>query len=269
VNKNISTIVTLYKTPLEKLNNLKQYKVFKLMLFEQEGSSYARANIKKILKFKFKYFFSRENIGLSKSSNFLFKNVKTRFFLFTQPDIKINSKSILALKRIIIQNKDLIFVTPNFSINSKIKKKNISFVKKINAACMMCDANKLKKIGFFDEDYFLYWEDIDLIKKINDSNYKMAIANNIFAKHDSSQSSENTMRIRFLRQSNFIYGELLYDFKHKKLRKIKIIRKLLQNSFLFFFNIFIFQLKVGLINLAHLIGVCKFIFYYLKKKLKL
>ena len=31
---------------------------------------------------------------------------------------------------------------------------------------MVCDVDKLKKIGFFDEDYFLYWEDIDLIKKL-------------------------------------------------------------------------------------------------------
>ena len=38
----ISTILTLYKTPLNKLDNLKQYKDFKLSLFEQEGSEFSK-----------------------------------------------------------------------------------------------------------------------------------------------------------------------------------------------------------------------------------
>ena len=28
---------------------------------------------------------------------------------------------------------------------------------------MMCDTKKVKKLGFFDENFFLYWEDKDLI----------------------------------------------------------------------------------------------------------
>ena len=36
---------------------------------------------------------------------------------------------------------------------------------------MLCDVKKLKKIGFFDEDFFLYWEDIDLIERINNSKF--------------------------------------------------------------------------------------------------
>ena len=40
---------------------------------------------------------------------------------------------------------------------------------------------KIKEIGLFDEDYFLYWEDIDLIKRVNQSKYRMILANNIFA----------------------------------------------------------------------------------------
>ena len=40
---------------------------------------------------------------------------------------------------------------------------------------MMCDVKKLKKIGFFDEDYFLYWEDIDLMKKLIVSNIKWSL----------------------------------------------------------------------------------------------
>ena len=132
---------------------------------------------------------------------------------------------------------------------------------------MLTKVSKLKKIKFFDEDYFLYWEDIDLMKKINKTNYKMVMVNYIFAKHLSSQSSENNLKTKFLRSSNFTFGEFIYDYKYKKLRIIKILRKILQNLTLFFFNLFIFQFKKSFINLSNIYGVLKFILYYLKKSL--
>jgi GT2 family glycosyltransferase len=263
MNKNITVIVTLYKTPLSKLNNLTNYKNYKLLIFEQEGNSNSKKKISNILNFKFRYFFNKRNIGLTKSSNLLLKKVKTKYCLFTQADINISSNSILKLFNIIKYKKESILITPNLS-----KKKNnkiFKFVKKINAACVLFDVKKIKKIGFFDEDYFLYWEDIDLIQRINKSNYKMISSSKIYAHHDGSQSSKNDSKVLYLRSKNFTYGEFVYDYKNNKLRFIKIIRKFIQNLFLFFFNIIRFQLKDSLKNLANLNGILKFIFYYLKK----
>ena len=31
---------------------------------------------------------------------------------------------------------------------------------------MLCDLKKVKKLGFFDENFFLYWEDIDLMENL-------------------------------------------------------------------------------------------------------
>jgi len=265
VIKNISTILTLYKTPLNKLNNLKQYKDFKLLLFEQEGSKFSEKKLRKILKFKFKYYFSKKNIGLSKASNFLLSRVKSKYLLFTQPDILIKKKEILNLQKIFRINKDIIFVTPNMFQKKKNKKKKIRYTKKIKAACILCDVEKLKKIEFLDEDFFLYWEDIDLMKRINHSKYKMVIADNIFAEHHSSQSSENSIKIQHLRTLNFIFGELVYDLKYQKFRFIKVARKLVQNFVLFFFNLIRFQLKGSLNNFSKICGTLKFILYYVKK----
>tara|TARA_B100000989_G_scaffold210972_1_gene160082 strand:- start:3433 stop:4239 length:807 start_codon:yes stop_codon:yes gene_type:complete len=264
VIKKISIILTLYKTPFKKLNNLKQYKDFELLLFEQEGSKFLEKKLQKILKFKFKYYFSKKNIGLSKASNFLLSRVKSKYLLFTQPDIFIKKKEILNLKKIFKIDKSIIFVAPNMFSKKKEKKNKIRYTKKIKAACLLCDVKKLKKIGFFDEDFFLYWEDIDLMKRINHSKYKMVIADNIYANHDSSQSSENTLKIQHLRTLNFMFGELIYDLKYKKFRFIKIVRKIVQNFVLFFFNLIRFQLKDSLNNFSKMCGVVKFILYYLK-----
>ena len=264
MGKKTSIIITLYKTPKDKLENLKSYNNYPLFIFEQNANEFSKKFLHDRLKMNFKYFFSKENIGLSKSSNFLLKKVKTRYCLFTQADIKISSHSIQKMEKIFNLNKDIIFVTPNFSKPKITKKKDVEYKKKINAACILIDVKKIKKLGFFDEDYFLYWEDIDLMDKINRSKYSMVLANNIRAHHDGNQSSKSDYRVRFIRNMNYIYGEFVYDLKHNNFRFVKLFRKLFQNLFLFFFNIIRFQLKDSFTNLANLKGLIKFIIYYLK-----
>lgn len=259
----ISVIVTLYKTPEKMLKNLNAYKEFKLNIFEQEGNQKKKKNLECLLNFKFAYFSDYKNIGLAKSSNYLLSKIKTDYCLFTQSDVVIKKKEILRLKKIFDLNKNIIFVTPNFSKNKK--KKRIEFTKKINAACIMIDMKKVKKVGLFDEDYFLYWEDIQLMEKINNSKFKMVVANNIFANHLVSKSTVKNRKIDFIRNMNFIYGELVFDYKQKKLRFIKIFRKFIQNFILFIFNIIFFQLNNVYISLSKIFGILKFIKFYLKK----
>ena len=267
MNKDISVITTLFKTPIQKLNNLKNYKKFKTLIYEQEAEKNSKIKLTKYLNFKFKYFSSPKNIGLSKSSNFLLKKVKTKYCLFTQADIQISYQSILRLKRLLKKNKNIICISPSFKFKKKFKE--INFKKKINLACVLIDVKKMRQIGFFDKDFFLYWEDIDLMDKINKSKFKMAEANHVLFKHDSSQSTESNNKILIIRSSNYIFGELLYDFKNRKIRIIKVIRKLIQNIILFFFNIIRFKLKDSIKNYANFLGIIKFILFYIKKILKL
>jgi len=266
-NGDITVIITLYKTPKAKLINLIQYKNFKNILFEQESDNSSKKKIKKNLHFKFKYYSSKKNIGLSKSSNFLLKKVNTKYCLFTQADVKISEKSINLLKKILSKNKNVILVGPNFKRNkSKNKSKQYSFVKKLDAACMLCDVKKLKKIEFFDEDFFLYWEDIFLMNKINKSNYKMIFANNAKAIHGVGKSTERNLKVQFIRNSNFKYGELLYDYKLIKLRLLKIIRQFFQNIIFLIINFVSFKKKNFFQNLAIITGILKFLKFYLLKK---
>jgi GT2 family glycosyltransferase len=187
--------------------------------------------------------------------------------LFTQADITIKEKSINSLKMILSKNDDVIFIGPNFkNIKSKNKSIKYSFVKNLNAACMLCDVRKLKKIGFFDEDFFLYWEDIFLMNKVNKSNYKMIFANSTRAFHSGGKSTENNLKVQFIRNSNFKYGELVYDYKLNKLRPLKIIRQFSQNIIFLVINIIVFKKEFFYKNLSIIKGIIKFIkFYFLKK----
>ena len=63
-----------------------------------------------------------------------------------------------------------------------------------------------------------------------------------------------------------MYGELLYDYKIKKIRLIKIFRKFFNIIFLSIFFILTFQIKNFWIHFAKICGILKYINIFLKKK---
>ena len=48
--------------------------------------------------------------------------------------------------------------------------------------------------------FSFFWTDTDLVKRVNESNYKMAISKNSFALHKMSTSSNNKISINLLRE---------------------------------------------------------------------
>ena len=94
MSSDITVILTLFNTPEKSIRRLVQYKKYKLIIFNQASDLNDKKRLKKILKIDYKYFFSSKNLGLSKSSNFLLSKVKTKYCLFTQPDIIISNSAI-------------------------------------------------------------------------------------------------------------------------------------------------------------------------------
>ena len=168
-------------------------------------------------------------------------------------------------------NKNIIFAGPMFDINENLSEnkkliKNFKLKKKLDASLMICDLQKVKKIGFFDEDYFLYWEDKDLMERVNNSDYTMIQVENSFVSHDGGKSTIDNSKVKFIRRINFKYGELLFDSKYKKIRIIKIIRQILQNLFFIPLNLIIFNKTKLIENISQILGILKFIKYIFLKK---
>lgn len=269
----LSVIIVLYKTPLSKIKNLRNYKNLNLYIFEQQGSEDRKKIIYKKLRFKFNYFYSKKNIGLAKAVNYLIDKIDTKYCLMSEPDITINFENIRKLEKIIKKNKNFIVVGPKYTtkrnlINKKEKKINYKIRKFIDPSCILFNVKLIKKIEFYDEDYYFYWEDIDLMKRINKTKYKIIELQNIFALHEQSTSSINSLQVKLVKSANFKYGEFLFDYKHKNVRLIKLIRQLFQNFFFFLLHTFTINKKI-LTSLGYIIGIFKFIFYLIKIRLKI
>jgi len=266
MQSDITIIILLYNTPIKLIKNFKAYKKFKVIIMDQSNDKIFKEKLLKILPNIKNYTLSKKNLGFAKGVNKLVKKVKTKYFFCTQADVSINEKSILELKKTFFNNKKAAIVIP--SVNSKKflfknKKKELE-VRNIIGATFLSDKKKFIELGMFDEDFFFYWEDMELSNRINKSNYQMFVNKRSKAIHRNSRSSIDNLKIDIIRNKNFIFGEMLYDYKVKKIRKLKIIRKLLQNLFFLFFNIFSFKLKASVISLAKISGILIFLRFCIK-----
>jgi len=269
-NTDISVIILLYKTNEKKLKNLINYKKFNIYILDQSNDHKTKTILLKLLPNIKYYKVSTINKGFAAGVNFLVKKIKSEYFFCTQADVNINFNSIINLKKVFKKKNDCIIAIPKTNIKKKFNyKKNFIKVKSFYGSTFMADRKKFLEIGSFNEDYFFYWEDIDLSKKITYfSKYNIYKCQNSIASHDSGNSSLNDKKTKFLRYTFFKYGEYLYQYNFKKLKLIKMIREpILLILNLFYCLITIQKLKFSE-KLYNLNGIFVFYKFLLKKNFK-
>ena len=206
----------------------------KIIVVENSGDKITKS----ILESKYenvKCILAPENLGMGAGNNFGISFVQTDFAFILNPDV-ILEKS--AIEEIITASKNLemfgliapisnnlnypnykIFKKNNFSIN-----KDIPFrVESVDGYAMVLNIKKLKQLdhfknnNFFDENFFLYLENDDLCKRINDNNNKIFIVptskiNHLGGKAVSKQYNE---QIELSRNWHWMWSKFYFNKKHK------------------------------------------------------
>lgn len=117
--------------------------------------------------------------------------------------------------------------------------KDFSTIHEVDAmtgACMVMKNETLKKIGYFDERFFMYSEDMDLCRRFRDKGYGIIFYPEIEIIHHKyksglSSSDENTKK----KISNHFYNSfLLYYDKHYNNKWYYKITKPLISAFIYF-----------------------------------
>lgn len=80
--------------------------------------------------------------------------------------------------------------------------KKVLEVDHVAGAAMMIKRSMLEDIGYFDETFFLYFEDLDFSLRAKQAGYKILIDPEIVADHDLSSSSNPIQRIFYQWQSH-------------------------------------------------------------------
>ena len=92
--------------------------------------------------------------------------------------------------------------------------KSISYVK---GFAIFINKEEFKEIGFFDENFFLYFEEIDLCKRVIEMNKKIFYIPEAKVKHLGGQSHTNDINVpmELSRNWHWMWSSFYYHKKHK------------------------------------------------------
>lgn len=201
---------------------------------------------KKIIKKKFPkiiYITSKKNLGYGAANNIGIKKAKNSNVLILNPDAIITKKNYKKLENYInkinnygillplIQNKNSEIV-----LKKKIDKPKLANFKDIgrgyvSGCAMLINKDKLKKIGFFDEKFFLYKEETDLIKRCSDNMIKVYMLPRCYVKHIGTSSHNNALNFQMELSRNWHWMWSNFYFYKKNFSFFYAFLKMFGNIF--------------------------------------
>ena len=103
---------------------------------------------------------AKENLGYAKGNNIGLKEVKTNYALILNPDTLLDKEAILNFFKFLEKTKEFAIVGPGKQGTE------ISQVEYLKGYALFLNLSEFKEIGYFDENFFMYLEDIDLCKRV-------------------------------------------------------------------------------------------------------
>ena len=162
-----------------------------------------------------------QNLGYAKGNNFGLSRVKTKFALILNPDAKLDKNAISNF--LISANK-----VKDFSIIGPAKQKEKSFddsnkekddlfeVDNLKGFAMFLNLESFKEIGFFDENFFIYLEEMDLCKRVKNKKKKIYLDKKIIVYHEggSSHNENINYEMELSRNWHWMWSKFYFNRKH-------------------------------------------------------
>jgi GT2 family glycosyltransferase len=224
--------------------------------------------VKKYLENKFsnvEVIITKQNLGYGKGNNFGISKVKTQYAFILNPDAILEKNCLSELSKAQINlNDDFTILAPNLSNNygyfSSPKNNLQNEILEVDYVKGFAILINLKKINFdkiFDENFFLFLEEIDLCKRIKNSGGKIFVAMNSKVQHSGKQASEYSFNIELCRNWHWMWSLFYYNYKHfGVLVAYKVtISKFFSSIFKLFVALVFFNKKNFLIHYYRLNGL--------------
>ena len=166
--KDITIIIASFKSEKKIKNCLNSIdNQVKVLVIENSND----INIKENLEKKYtnvECFLAGSNIGYGSANNIGLKRVKTKYALILNPDATLQTSALENFIKATEKINDFAIMAPYIQVEkNKFDKnylKNTSPVKveNVKGFAMFLNMSDFKDVGFFDESFFFYFEEIDL-----------------------------------------------------------------------------------------------------------
>lgn len=235
---NLTVVIVTYKTSDEILSKCISSinKNIKIIIVENSNDKKYIKNITK--KFKnTKVIFSGKNIGYGAGNNLGINFVKTEYLMISNPDVIYNKTFFNNLKFYLESKINFSVIGPSYnnknyspygSFNNqfddqlKKKKYDSNFLKEVDwviGCSMILNLKKIKLKNFFDENIFLYFEEVDLCKRIKNTGGKIFNSSKLIINHfgtagSFTKSQEDKILYEKLKNWHFFWSLFYFQKKH-------------------------------------------------------
>lgn len=212
------------------------------------------SNDKKLNAFKkkfstYKFVSNLGNYGFSSGNNFGIRQAKGEFFMFLNPDTIVEKSAVLSIIQLAKQNldygiiscttlntkgkpeKEIRFFPKVFtffgitrSIYQRVNKRKISekysktkdvvFPDWVSGSLIFISKKWFELVDGWNEDYWLYFEDVDLCKRVSDAGGKIALKRNVSIIHNHGGSSRLNLKTSALTKTEVIISKHVYINNH-------------------------------------------------------
>ncbi len=281
--KNLTIVIVLYKESFQLISKtLSTINSFKKIIIDNDNNIDLEKKIKSEFNIE-KYILNKKNNGFSSGYNQGIRMSDTKYTLVLGPDCIITEKDILILIKRLIENIDCYIVSPtSFDENGKLSyaggplpdnsEKNIildiegdTCVDSTLGACMLFRTKEaLENNLIFDENFFLYYSDDDLCRRVKKSKKHIIQVYDSKCIHQHGIIKvKNKYLKKFIREYNLLFDKFYYFYKinnHQNL--INLYKKKIP------LLIFKFFLRILTFNFLGATEIASKLFAYYKFKFK-
>tara|TARA_B100001057_G_C22802540_1_gene932085 strand:+ start:943 stop:1800 length:858 start_codon:yes stop_codon:yes gene_type:complete len=279
LNEKLTILIILYEEKLEIIKKcLNQIKDFKIIIIDNANDINLKNEI--VSNFKiYKYLLNKKNIGFSKAANQGILESDTEYLMLLGADCLMAKEDIQQLIITKKKYKDCFFATPTFydadekyaynggplyenaQKNEPIKNQGDVCVEAALTTTVLFKVKDIKDIGLFDEEFFLYFLDDDLCRRVKGINKSIIQVFESKAIHTHGQLKiKNKLKKIFFRNYYFDYEELYYLYKNNlhKEKYLKFKNKIPKFIFKMIINFLIIRPEKFTYYLAKILAFNKF-----------
>ncbi len=248
--KDITVGIVTFKSQKVLFDCLKSIKYIKnIIIFDNSNDLQTKKKVKEIYP-KIRFILSKSNIGYGSANNRIINICKSKYLFILNPDtiLKKNCENEL-LKSIKLLKENFSIISPtanekNYGVylktNKKYIQKNLLKVDYVKGFAMLINRKKIKNIGMFDNNIFLYLEEIDLCKRLIQSNDQIFLCKKAKILHKGAKSTDLGFEFEKCRNWHWMWSN--FYFKKKYSNYFNAFLNYFPTTVLYFFKIVIYSI---------------------------
>ncbi len=179
-------------------------------LFVDNASTDRSDDILKGYQGKVEHIKNSDNLGFGAACNIGIHAATSRYVLILNPDTELSESAVISLLEEMKKHGAGI-VGPKLKPSDKTGVHPVSW---LVGAVLLLDKQKMDAVGYFDEDFFLYEEDVDICKRANDAGLKVLHCHDISIPHVGGGSTERNKSVNYFIHFHKGRSYVIFNRKH-------------------------------------------------------